>query len=164
MPSSEEVVILAERVQSLTESIAEEKEAKRTSTRRTRWFIGLLVLLAGWGWWNNNARIDQIIEVRTGSRAVSCQDRQAIAEAHNTLVFGIVTRDFTRPVPNELAAGVRRQLVPVPDCSSQKAVEDFYGGKTTPTKPEFPEIAVTGIQPQVTAGTTTPAVRADIDQ
>lgn len=164
MPSSEEVTTLAKRVQSLTESIALEKEAKRTSNRRTRWFIALLVLVAGWGWWNNNERIDQIITVRTGSRAVSCNDRHDFATAHNYLVFGLVTRNFTRPVPDDLAKGTLEQLVPVPDCSSPKAVEDMVTGKTTPTKPDFPTIPLTGIQPDITAGTTTPPVRADIDR
>lgn len=164
MPTNEEVTALTTHVSNLTRAVQEEKEAKRTSNRRLRLVIALIVLVGGYGFWQNNDRIDQIIEVRSGSRVVSCIDRRAIAEAHNTLVFGIVTRDFTRPVPDELAAGVRRQLVPVPDCSTQKAVEDFYGGKTTPTKPEFPAIPLTGAQSRVTAGETTPPVRAEIDQ
>lgn len=151
MPTSDpQITALTEQVSTLAVAVREEKEAKRTSNRRMRWVIALVVLVGGYGYWQNSDRINQIIEVRSGSRVVSCHDRQAIAEAHNTLVFGIVTRDFTRPVPDELADGTRRQLVPVPDCSTSQAVEDFYGGKTTPTRPPFPVIPVVGIQPKET--------------
>lgn len=151
MPTSDpQITKLIQQVSTLAVAVRDEKEAKRSSNRRMRWVIGLVVLVGGYGYWQNSDRIDQIIEVRTGSRVVSCHDRHAIAEAHNTLVFGIVTRDFTRPVPDELADGTLRQLVPVPDCSTPQAVNDFYAGKTTPTKPAFPVIPVAGVQPKET--------------
>lgn len=137
MATSDEVLALTKEVTRLAREVREEKEAKRTSNRRLRAVIALFVLFGGYGLWSNNDRIDQIIDVRTGSRAVSCVDRADIARAHNNLVLGIVTRDFTRPVPVELHEGVERQLVPVPDCTTPQAVADFYEGRTTPTKPDI---------------------------
>lgn len=138
MPS--EIEALTAQVRLLGERVREEKQAKRSSNRRMSVVIALLVLLGAWGQWTNSSRIDDIIEVRNESRQVSCNDRQVMAMAHNFLVFGIVTRNFTRPVPDDLANDTRLQLVPVPDCSSPSKVKDVVTGQTTPTKPEFPEI------------------------
>lgn len=147
MPTSDDVAALTVEVGRLSAAVRAEKEAKRTSNRRMSVVIVLLVLLGGWGWLNNNQRIDQIIDVRTGSRQVSCDDRQAFAEAHNFLVLGIVTRNFTRPVPADLDEGTQKQLAPVPSCATPQEVEDYVTGKTTPTKPDYPTITVDGIQP-----------------
>lgn len=142
-----QVARLAQAVQDEREAKVEANRRQKQSNRRMGTVLAVVVALAVAGWWNNNARIDQIISVRTGSRQVSCDDRAAFAMAHDYLVFGIVTRDFTRPVPPELAEGTERQLVPIPDCSTPEKVEDAVTGKTTPTKPEFPEVTIGGTQP-----------------
>lgn len=109
----------------LAAQIKAEKEAKRSARQQLAVALVAIVALAVYGWWSNNARIDDVIAARTESRVAACTNNQKFAEAHNKLVLGIATGAGTREIPPALQPAVDEQLVAVPDCSPQGIV-DFY--------------------------------------
>ena len=80
MTSNDEVLALTAEVKRLTQRINEEKEAKRTSNRRMRWFLGAVVMLGVIGFWQNDQRIEDVDREEQHRCEASREGREALRE------------------------------------------------------------------------------------
>lgn len=135
--------------------------AARRATRRSNVALVLVALLAFFGWRSNNDRVDAVVQQRTDSRVIACQQDNIFRVSHNQLsdalvalndaLAGIIslvnvpnparttdqqqTLDHFIDQSNALIAAARQQglaaKLPIRDCSIE-GVTRFYTTTTIP--------------------------------